>query len=354
MKGKLILLTVWGIILMWGRLRAQNNPDVINYINTYKDLAVSEMQRTGIPAAITLAQGIHESEAGNSELVKRSNNHFGIKCKDEWTGERVYHDDDARGECFRSYPAAADSYKDHSDFLKRGSRYAFLFALDPTDFEGWANGLRKAGYATNPRYPQILIKYIQDYNLEQYSLIALGKLKPSEEVVLTVPGTPARPLTGLNQGPAVVVTPGAEGAVVQPVGIQSGAGQSRQSYPEGEFQINRTRVVFARAGVSLLSIANQYDIALGRLLEFNDLKEEDVLTKDQLLFLQRKRRTGATEFHVVQEGESVYDICQEEGVRYQDLVEMNQLSPGVQPAAGEKLYLRGSAPSRPVVTRSVN
>jgi LysM repeat protein len=158
----------------------------------------------------------------------------------------------------------------------------------------------------------------------------------------------------LNQGPAVVVTPGAEGAVVQPVGNQSGVGQSRQSYPEGEFLINRTRVVFARAGVSLLSIANQYDIALGRLLEFNDLKEEDVLTKDQLLFLQRKRRTGAAEFHVVQEGESVYDICQEEGVRYQDLIEMNQLSPGVQPAVGEKLYLRSSAPSRPVVTRSVN
>jgi len=354
MKGKLILLTVWGIFLMRGGLCAQNNPDVINYINSYKDLAVSEMQRTGIPAAITLAQGIHESEAGNSDLVKKSNNHFGIKCKDEWTGERVYHDDDARGECFRSYPAAADSYKDHSDFLKRGSRYAFLFTLDPTDYEGWASGLRKAGYATNPRYPQILIKYIQDYNLEQYTLIAMGKLKPSEEVVLTVPGAPARPLTGLNQGPAVVVTPGAEGAVVQPVGIHSGVGQTRQNYPEGEFQINRTRVVYARAGVSLLSIANQYDIALGRLLEFNDLKEEDVLTKDQLLFLQRKRRTGAAEFHIVLEGETVYDICQEEGVRYQDLIEMNQLSPGVQPAAGEKLYLRSSAPSRPVTTRSVN
>src|SRR5258706_216237 len=123
MKGKLILLTVCGIFLMRGELRAQNNPDVINYINNYKELAVSEMQRTGVPASIILAQGIHETEAGNSDLVKKSNNHFGIKCKDEWTGERVYHDDDARGECFRSYPTAADSYKDHSDFLKKGSRY---------------------------------------------------------------------------------------------------------------------------------------------------------------------------------------------------------------------------------------
>jgi LysM repeat protein len=307
------------------------------------------MQRTGIPAAITLAQGIHETEAGNSDLVKKSNNHFGIKCKDEWTGERVYHDDDARGECFRSYPTAADSYKDHSDFLKRSSRYAFLFNLDPTDYEGWANGLRKAGYATNPKYPQILIKYVQDYNLEQYSLIALGKLKPSDEVVLTVPGAPGRPLSALNQGPAVVVTPGAEGAVVQPAGTTTS-----QNYPEGEFQINRSRVIFAKAGVSLLAVANQYDISLPRLLEFNDLKEEDVLVRDQLLFLQRKRRTGASEYHIVQEGESVYDICQKEGVRYQDLMEMNQLSPGVQPAPGEKIYLQGSAPSRPVVTRSVN
>jgi LysM repeat protein len=350
MKGKQILLMGWGImaILTGGGLHAQNNPDVINYVNTYKALAITEMQRTGIPAAITLAQGIHESEAGNSDLVKRSNNHFGIKCKDEWTGDRVYHDDDARGECFRSYPSAEDSYKDHSDFLKKGARYAFLFNLNPTDYEGWANGLRKAGYATNPRYPQILIKYIQDYNLEQYSLIAMGKLKPSDEVVLTVPGAPARPLTALNDGPAVTVIPGAGGAVVTP------AGGAPQTYPEGEFQINRTRVIFAKAGVSLLSIADQYDISLPRLLEFNDLKEEDVLVRDQLLFLQRKRRTGANEFHIVQEGETVYDICQKEGVRCQDLLEMNQLGPGTQPAAGEKIYLQSSAPSRPVVTRSVN
>lgn len=340
-------------ILTGGGLRAQSNPDVINYVNTYKALAISEMQRTGIPAAITLAQGIHESEAGNSDLVKRSNNHFGIKCKDEWTGDRVYHDDDARGECFRSYPSAEDSYKDHSDFLKKGARYSFLFNLNPTDYEGWANGLRKAGYATNPRYPQILIKYIQDYNLEQYSLIAMGKLKPSDEVVLTVPGAPARPLTALNDGPAVTVTPGAGGAVVTPA-ESTPAGGAPQAYPEGEFQINRTRVIFAKAGISLLSIADQYDISLPRLLEFNDLKEEDVLVRDQLLFLQRKRRTGANEFHIVQEGETVYDICQKEGVRYQDLVEMNQLSLNTQPAAGEKIYLQRSAPSRPVVIRSVN
>ncbi|HVV04225.1 MAG TPA: glucosaminidase domain-containing protein [Puia sp.] len=336
MKGKQILFAAAWIILSGGRLYAQNNPDVINYINTYKALAISEMQRTGVPASITLAQGIHESEAGNSDLVKKSNNHFGIKCKDEWTGEKVYHDDDARGECFRSYPTAAESYRDHSDFLKKGSRYAFLFNLDPADYEAWANGLRKAGYATNVRYSQILIKYIQDYNLNQYSLIAMGKMKPSDEVVLTVPGSPSQPLTVLNQGPAVAATP------------------SRKTYPDGEFQINRTRVVFVKAGTSLLAIANQYDLNLARLLEFNDLKEEDVVVKDQLLYLQRKRRTGATEFHIVQEGESLYDICQTEGIRFQDLLEMNQLTPEAQPATGEKIFLQSSAPSRPVITKTVN
>jgi hypothetical protein len=348
MKGKQILIAAC-IFLSGAKLYAQNNPDVINYVNTYKSLAINEMQRTGVPAAITLAQGIHESEAGNSDLVKRSNNHFGIKCKEDWSGDRVYHDDDARGECFRSYPTAAESYKDHSDFLKRGSRYAFLFDLDPSDYTAWANGLRKAGYATNVHYSQILIKYIQDYNLNQYSLIAMGKIKPSDEVVLSVPGSPAQPLTALNQGPAVMVTPGSGGAVVQPSSTTS-----RNVYPEGEFQVNHTRVVFVKAGTSLLAIANQYELQLGRLLEFNDLKEEDVVVKDQLLFLQRKRRTGATEYHIVQQGESIYDICQEEGVRFQDLLDMNLLTPDVQPATGEKIYLQSSAPTRPVVTKTVN
>ena len=128
-------------------------------------MAIREMQRTGVPASITLAQGILETEAGKSDLVIRSNNHFGIKCKSSWTGEKVYHDDDAQGECFRKYSDAEDSYKDHSDYLRTQPRYASLFSLDPLDYKGWATGLKKAGYATNPRYAQILIKYIEKYNL---------------------------------------------------------------------------------------------------------------------------------------------------------------------------------------------
>jgi len=328
---------IWAIMLAGKGLLAQNNPDVITYINTYKEIAISEMQRSGVPASIILAQGIHETEAGTSELVRRSNNHFGIKCKEEWTGAVVYHDDDSRGECFRSYPTPQDSYKDHSDFLRNGQRYASLFKLNPEDYEGWAYGLRKAGYATNIRYSQILIKLIKDYGLQQYSLIAMGKLKRTEEVALLNPGQTSGTLNP-------VAATADSGAVHTELAVQQ--------WPEGIFVINNARVFFAKAGSSLLSIADQYDLPLARLLDFNDLKEEDVLEKDQLLFLQRKRKVGATEVHIVKEGESLYIISQSEGIRYQDLLEMNQLTNGAQPAVGEKIWLQSSAPSRPRLAAS--
>ncbi len=140
------------------------------YIAKYKDIAIREMKRMGVPASITLAQGLLETESGNSVLVKKSNNHFGIKCKSTWTADVVSHTDDAPDECFRVYKTPEDSYRDHSNFLRGGDRYAFLFSLDPLDYKGWAYGLKKAGYATNNKYPEILIKNIEQYNLQQYSL----------------------------------------------------------------------------------------------------------------------------------------------------------------------------------------
>src|SRR5450432_3095130 len=330
---KIKLITLWVVMVVGQRLQAQYSNDVINYVNTYKALAMTEMQRSGIPAVIILAQGIHESQAGTSELVLSSNNHFGIKCKDDWKGPAVYHDDDSRQECFRSYSRPEDSYRDHSDFLRGSSRYADLFKYSPDDYEDWAYGLKKAGYATNIHYPQILIKLIHDYNLQQYTLIAMGRMRPEEEIVLRAPGSGSPVASGVvpatNPGGGIVGN-GTPGGADSPALVQ---------YPEGEFTINNTRVIFAKAGVSLLSIANQYELPLGRLLEFNDLKEEDVLVKDQLLFLQRKRRTGASSFHIVRQGETLYDICQSEGLRYEDLIRMNQVMNG-QLSAGEKIWLR--------------
>ena len=319
------------------RAPAQMSVNGVVYVNTYKGLAMAEEQRSGIPAAVILAQGLHETEAGTSELVRQSNNHFGIKCKDDWKGQVVYHDDDARQECFRSYPTAADSYRDHSEFLLRSSRYAFLFQLKPTDYEGWSYGLRKAGYATNIRYSQILIKLIKEYNLQQYTLIAIGKMKLSEEVVLTMPGAPAvTPAQGVTADVASANPPDKHDPVAGAGGL---SGAPEVAYPEGEFAINRTKVIYAQAGTSLLAVANQYELSLPKLLEFNDMKEQDVLVKGQLLFLQRKRRTGSIEFHVVREGESVYDVSQAEGIRMEDLLQFNQLNPDSKLAAGEKVFL---------------
>lgn len=311
-------------------LFAQFRNQVQEYIDKYKDMAMAEMARTGIPASITLAQGIHESAAGTSDLVQRSNNHFGIKCKTEWTGEKVYHDDDARGECFRKYDDPFTSYKDHSDFLRTRKHYASLFDLDPEDYEAWAHGLKKAGYATNPKYPQILIKLIRDYNLQDYTLIVLGKKAPGETdpawVKLTTP----------EAGEEAVATKTSEaGNAVKPV------------YPQGVFTINDAKVIAVARGTSYLKVAEENNLSLARLLEFNDLKDGDVTTEDALLYLQRKRKTGARDFHVVAEGETLYSIAQTQGIRLESLLEYNQLTASAAVEVGEKLYLKSQAPERP-------
>ncbi len=322
-KATLFLLIVQFI---YSGVLAQQSETIRNYINSYKDLAMAEMKRTGVPASIKLAQGIHETLAGTSALVMKSNNHFGIKCKTGWTGESVSHDDDARGECFRKYPTAEDSYRDHSNFLKNSQRYAGLFQLDPTDYSGWANGLKKAGYATNPRYPQVLIRLIEDYNLQEYTLLALGKAPYNntevEKSVETDNGT--------------VKVPGKEPET--PV-----ASAVAMNYPKGEFKINETRVVFVKKGVSFLSLAQQYDIQLSRIYDFNELPVTEALISDQLIFLQRKRKTGQDEFYKVMPGESLYDIAQKQGMRLESLRELNSLGPDDRPAPGENLSLRKKA-----------
>jgi LysM repeat protein len=308
--------------------RSQPTEVIQEYINQYKELAMEEMKRTGVPASIKLAQGIHETMAGTSALVLKSNNHFGIKCKSVWTGNKVYHDDDARGECFRSYASPIDSYRDHSDFLKSGARYSFLFEMDPADYKGWAYGLKKAGYATNIKYSQIIIKLIEDYNLQEYSLIAMGRIQQDASIAAT-------------EKPKSILTSAAGNVPEEKVA-------PAPSYPRGQFMINNTRVVFATGGTALLTVAQQFDVPLSRLLEFNDIKS-DVLGKDQLVYLQRKRKTGANEFHIVQPGETLYDVCQVEGLRLESLVEYNHLKAYDEPVVGEKLSLRSAAQSRPRV-----
>jgi hypothetical protein len=324
-----IVFFILASILSYG----QNSEAVRNYINAYKDLAIAEMQRTGVPASITLAQGIHESGAGTSNLVQRSNNHFGIKCKANWAGESVQHDDDARGECFRKYPLAEDSYKDHSNFLKNGQRYAFLFQLDPADYQGWAYGLKKAGYATNPKYPAVLIKLVEDYNLQDYTLIALGKMPALNNTV---------------DNPEVITVPEEKKAVPE---LEK---ELTIDYPTGQFKINDTKVMYAAKGTSFLHIAKEYNIDLSRLFEFNDMKQMEEVEKDCLIYLQRKRKTGNNEFHIIKPGESLHDIAQLQAIRLESLLEYNWLNPGEVPVPGEQLSLKKKSATIPKLAIKTN
>jgi LysM repeat protein len=338
MKRKSFLVLIGIAALCYSSVMAQS-PAIVQYVNTYKFIAIKEMQRTGIPASIKLAQGILETEAGNSDLVKRSNNHFGIKCKNTWTGDKVYHDDDERGECFRSYGSAEDSYKDHSDFLKNSPRYAFLFDLDPEDYEGWARGLKKAGYATNPKYTQQLLKYIEDYDLQLYSLIALGKKSLSDEAPMYAADNNTTPEIA-----QVASRPAPQKNIKQGIILPQPGLSKRALYPQEEFRINDTKVLFALAGASLLAIAEQYDVKYQHLIDFNELTEnEDIVKQDQLIFLQRKRRQGGTEFHIFQKGETVYDIAQAEGIRLENLVSYNQPYINNILTEGQKIYLQKDA-----------
>ena len=312
--------------LMFG----QSSETVRRYIETYKNIAVAEEIRTGVPAAITLAQGIHETGAGTSPLVLKSNNHFGIKCKSDWNGASVSHDDDAKGECFRKYDDPFDSYKDHSDFLKNRPYYTSLFKLDPTDYKAWAHGLKKAGYATNPKYAQVLIKLVEDYDLQQYTLLALsGKYENADQVY-----------AGNTKNEAV------NEATTDQTEIQK-AVVKIYNYPSGVFKINETNVVFVKKGTAFLKVANDNDLSLARLFEFNDMKPVDIAENDQLIYLQRKRKIGAEEFHLVQEGETVYDIAQIEAIRLESLLEYNLLKKNMQPAVGEKLNLKWKVSQMP-------
>lgn len=315
---------------------AQSAAVIRAYVTQYKDIAIEEMKRTGVPASITLAQGIHETMAGTSVLVRKSNNHFGIKCKETWTGASVSHDDDAPQECFRKYENAFDSYRDHSDFLKTRKHYAPLFTLEPTDFEGWAYGLKKAGYATNPKYPQILIKLIRDYNLHDYTLVALGQKTEGPDVLWAQGiGQPQASQPVLAVAKTAAPEPATIAAPVKPV------------YPSGVFRINDTKVMYITKGTSFLQVAEEHHMPLSRLFDFNDMAPQETADADGLLYLQRKRKTGNNDTHKVALGETLYSIAQSEGIRLESLLALNHLDEGQQPEVGETLHLKHKAPGTP-------
>lgn len=369
MKKIILLFTLLSVVLL--SAVAQNSSvkeRTEAYINNYKDLAIQEMLRTGVPASIKLAQGILESQFGESTLAKNANNHFGIKCKTEWTGDKIYQDDDARGECFRVYKSAEESYRDHSDFLKTRPHYSFLFKLEPTDITGWAYGLKRAGYATNKTYPERLLRVIEDYQLHQYTLQGIAMMDnkttpivaPVQSTIVTNPVVEQLAVPAIKneiQKPATVKeeteTPQTEQQTINPIVEKSKATEEKidsvtekkksPTYPEGIFTINHTRAIHVKEGTSLLALAHQYDISLSKLFEFNELPEFDIMDMDRVLFIEKKQKKGASDYHEVAAGETIHDICQKEGIRMESLLEYNKLKKDSQLSAGQKLFLRSPA-----------
>lgn len=275
------------------------------YIATYKDDAVKEMYLHKVPACITLAQGMLESGNGNSALCRNANNHFGIKCHKEWGGETYYMDDDEKNECFRKYESALDSYSDHSMFLYSRSRYASLFELPVNDYKGWCYGLKAAGYATDPRYPERLIEII-----EKYKLYELNKIE----------NTPKQNFPSHDQlKPELAI---------------------RQVY-----RFNRIKFIIAKEGDSFYKIAHDFNLELDELLEFNDFSKNEKLILGQKVYIERKRRKALEPYHVVQKNETLKSISQLHGIRLSSLCKKNRLKPDDKLKIGDVLYLRQRKPS---------
>ncbi len=246
------------------------------YIARYKSLAMAEQRRSGIPAAITLGQGILETEAGASELSTVANNHFGIKCKKDWTGETFAHDDDAPQECFRKYGDAVQSYRDHSDYLRTSKRYASCFAIDAADYAGWARELRKCGYATNPKYAQILVKIIEDFHLQDYTYAVLGRASGAEAPVLlasTDAPVAAAMMAADKKGAPGEVVPEHDTRAATPVYGQL-------------IKKDGARGFWARKGDVLLEYAIQFKVRYAKILELNGLPDAP-LHEDRFVYIEK-------------------------------------------------------------------
>ena len=396
----LIFLFIGGICF---ELSAQKTATLI-YIDQYKDIAIKEMKRTGIPASITLAQGIVESNSGQSNLAANFNNHFGIKCKLDWKGETTYQDDDAKQECFRVYPNALASFTDHSNFIKSRPNYAPLFLLDPVDDSAWAIGLKKAGYATASDYAKKLMKVIDDFELSQFnfpelndendssikdtqlpntktdtmvlpSIANVPKMKVSDSIInksTTKDTTVALPSIAevrimkvsdsiINKSTTKDTTVAWSTIVPIPKtkvkdSINSAAKvilskMEVNNYPTTPFKINQVTVIWAKAGTSLLQIATEHHIPLYKIFIFNDLKESDLLATDQLLFLNAKKTEGSKSFHTVAKGETWYEISQIEGIQLKKLKEYNPKIVSDALTVGSPLILmKPREPSKKIIT----
>lgn len=314
-KGTFLLLFSLGLFV--GYSQASNKPiSRTEYIDLYKDDAIYEMKRSGIPASITLAQGILESADGNSLLARKAKNHFGIKCHSDWTGKTFIKDDDKKDECFRKYESVLASFRDHSEFLKK-KRYAFLFELEITDYKSWAKGLKKAGYATNPKYPQLLIGIIEKNELYQYDQMALNKVKKAK-------GQKSKPYAKKKKAKKDVKA-------------------SNSAYVV-KTHANNIKYIDVESSSSIEELADELNMGAWQFYKYNDLEKGSKSFEGGVLFLQPKKGRAREDFHTVEDGESMWEISQKYGIKLKKLYKRNALAPGEKVPAGQQLYLRTNKP----------
>lgn len=311
---KRLLIIILSLLVAVG---ASSDP-TLEYIRKYSDLAVREMKRTGVPASITLAQGILESNSGQSKLAVKGNNHFGIKCHNDWDGKKMRLDDDARRECFRVYPNAEASFRDHSDFLRYRDRYKSLFDLDPEDYKGWAKGLKKAGYATDPSYANKLIALIEKYDLNRFD----RDVKVSDETPLKIEAPRELPPETVNRDYRETVN----------VSLQRSV-----------YEMNGVPFVYSLDGETYHSIAAAHDLFTKELLRFNDLDSEVPIEAGTMVYLGRKKSQaakGISKYIVGHDGETLWEISQRFGVRLASVEKLNPMLVDIYLEEGDTVLLR--------------
>ncbi len=319
MKKATLLFLFFAPLAIWAQ---RITPE--EYIQTYKDIAMREMKEHKIPASITLAQGLLESGAGNSALAREANNHFGIKCHKGWTGKTYYMDDDEKDECFRKYKNAEESFRDHSEFLCTRGRYSALFALEITDYRGWARGLKAAGYATNPKYAQLLIDRIELYDLTKYDQIALGKMKDDNRLPDIAPEDE---LIELAYSPA-----------------------NRSAYELVDmtdskrfiYENNGVRFVFAKEGETPEQMAKEFGVKYKRFCEYNLLRRPDEMvfhSGDVVYLAKLKNRNWKAKKYTVAEGETLRDVALRFAVKSEKILKKNSLQ-SARLQKGQVLWLR--------------
>ncbi len=297
------------------------------YVEKYKAIAIAHMERYGIPASITMAQGILESGSGNSHLSLSSNNHFGIKCKKSWTGDKVYHDDDAKGECFRAYPSVEASYQDHADFLDQSPRYDSLFAYPSDDYRSWARGLKAAGYATAPDYAERLVKIIESMKLYLLDKENGNKIYSAAKnaVANTEVWWESNIATSDEQ-----INPNAFRVTVN----------SHKGY--GVYRTNHTFYVVAKEGDTFESVGEVFEISPKMLRKFNDVPNDGKLSKGDIVYIERKKTQwlGNVMQHKVVRDENIYSLSQSYGIRLKSLAKLNRLRMDEDVRKGEIIRLK--------------